>query len=466
MSWKPRTRFSLSAKLLALLVPGMLVIICAELWLTRLDTIEAANAAFDRSLNGAIRSLDANVSTASGGLAVELPYRLFEFFQLTAEGSVYFRVATSDGLVEIGSPDLPQPEQPLEIGVPVFHDAVYFGEPVRVGTYVRAIDRPLREGGVNRLIIQVAEGTGSRRAFTRSFVVRSALRDAAVISLVGITLAVLVTLTLRPVSRLAAQVAARQPSDLRPLDHGELPRDIEPLVDAVNQQLARTRELMERQRTFLDDASHQLRTPLATLHAQVGYALRQQDPREAVNTLQSIAVQLDHATRSTNQLLALARNDAAALVHESFDLDDLVRDVATRLLPLVRAKGLDFGIDPGIGPCIAEGDRQLLSEAATNLAHNAVSYTPDRGQVTLAAVQDEEGFEIRVSNSGEAIAGTVLLRLGERFVKGESSRGAGLGLAIAKSIVERHGGTLRVTRLESAGLNCVVMRWPRAAVRT
>jgi two-component system sensor histidine kinase TctE len=223
---------------------------------------------------------------------------------------------------------------------------------------------------------------------------------------------------------------------------------------------------MERQRTFLDDASHQLRTPLATLHAQVGYAMRQDDPREAVNTLGSIADQLDHATRSTNQLLALARNDATALVHERFDLDDLVREVATRLLPLARAKNLDFGVEPGIEPCIAEGDRQLLSEAATNLAHNAVSYTPDRGQVTLTAVQDAEGFEIRVSNSGQPIPEAVVLRLGERFVKGDASRGAGLGLAIAKSIVERHGGTLGVTRLEASGLNCVSMRGPRSAVRT
>ena len=110
---KRMARFSLRAKLLAVLLPGMLVIICAELWLTHVDAIEAANGAFDRSLNGAIRSIDSNVSTASGGLAVELPYRLFEFFQLTAGGNVYFRVATADGLVEIGSPDLPQPEEPI-----------------------------------------------------------------------------------------------------------------------------------------------------------------------------------------------------------------------------------------------------------------------------------------------------------------------------------------------------------------
>ena len=97
---KPRAwhRPSLRRTLLVVLLPGMLLVVCAQLWLTWRTAVEASNAAYDRSLLGAIKSVDLNVSTASGGLAVELPYRLFEFFQLTARGDVYFRVATYRGL--------------------------------------------------------------------------------------------------------------------------------------------------------------------------------------------------------------------------------------------------------------------------------------------------------------------------------------------------------------------------------
>lgn len=461
MSSKQTARLSLRGKVLAVLLPGLLFIIGTELWLTRLDAVDAANAAFDRSLLGAIKSVELNTSTASGGLAVELPYRLFEFFQLTARGTVYFRVATADGLVEIGSPDLPQPEEAPPPGVPVFHDARYLGEDVRVGTYVRALEQPLASSSVQRLVIQVAETVESRRAFTRSFVLRTAARDALIISLIGGTLAVLLTLLLRPVSRLAAQVTARQPSDLRPLEEKDLPRDIQPLVDAVNQQLARTQQLMERQRQFIDDASHQLRTPLATLHAQVGYALRDGSHAGVIDTLGSISKQLEHATRSTNQLLVLARADAMAPNHERFDLGELVREVGTRLLPLAASKHMDFGIEVPLQACVCQGERQLLAEALSNLAHNAILYTEDGGRVTLQAECDSARVYLKVLNSGAPIPEHVAQRLGERFLKGHGHSGSGLGLAIAKSIVERHGGRLQLDRLEAPACNCVWLWWPR-----
>jgi two-component system sensor histidine kinase TctE len=158
MNWH---QLSLRRTLLLVLLPGMLVVVGAQLWLTWQTAVDASNAAYDRSLLGAIKSTDANISTDSGGLSVELPYRLLEFFELTASGQVYYRVATEDGLVEIGNADMPAPKQPLETGKPQFMDAMYYGEPVRLGSYARMLSRPIAgQQTTQRVVIPCVADTG------------------------------------------------------------------------------------------------------------------------------------------------------------------------------------------------------------------------------------------------------------------------------------------------------------------
>ncbi|RZS58578.1 sensor histidine kinase [Sphaerotilus mobilis] len=448
MRWNPLPRRTLRSRLLGLLLPGMVLLLAASLWNTRHDAISAADAAFDRSLLGALKGLDLNVTTASGGLAVEQPYRLFEFFQLSSGGEVHYRVATDDGLVEIGSPDLPlpPPDVRLRSGEPRFYDAVYFGEPVRVGALRRELDPPV--GDARQVLIQVAEGTASRERFAQTFVRQALWRDASMLGLMALAVAAVAGWALRPVQRLAAVTRSRQTDDLRPLQADGLPEDLQPLVEAINQQLARTQALVEQRRQFLDDASHQLRTPLTTLRAQLDYARREADPARLREALDALSTELDLASRSTNQLLLLARADAAPLQRQPVDLAELAREVALQLLQQARALGVDFGIalDESAEPAlIARGDRLQLREAWLNLAHNALvhgCHAGAGGRVTLEAGHTATGWQLGVVDDGVGLDPDVAGRLGERFAKGRGSRGAGLGLAMARSVIERHGGQL------------------------
>ena len=452
---------SLKFRLLALLLPVMVVVTATSLWLTRADAVASANAAYDRSLLGAIKALDLNVSTASGGLAVELPYRLFEFFELTATGNVYFRVATADGLVEIGHPDLPAPPASLAVGKPVFYDAIYFGESVRVGTFMRPLEQPLADSANDLLVIQVAESTGSREQFTASFVRRALVRDALFFMVIGVVVVVGLSRALRPMTLLAAQTQAREPQDLRPLTTSDLPSDVRPLVEAVNQQIARTEALSAERRSFIDDASHQLRTPLTILRAQLDYVLREPDPAQRQLAVQALSEELGHAIRATNQLLTLARTDAAQPQSEPFDLGDLAREVALELLPLARARGIDFGVEVSAEHLPSGGDRELLQQALTNIAHNAIQHGRPQGVVTVSAASDALGYSLQVSDDGPGIDAAVAQRLGQRFVKSRGSRGSGLGLAIARSVIERHGGRLRIEpTVQGIGLR-VALWWPK-----
>jgi len=450
---------SLRARLLALLLPALALLSAAGWWSTRSDALAASNAAYDRSLLGAIKALELNVSTASGGLAVELPYRLFEFFELTASGSVHFRIASADGLVEIGSPDLPPPPQPLRTGEPQFYDAPYFGEPLRLGALKRPV--PTAGGEAREIVIQVAESTVSRQRFTDAFVRRALQRDLLLLALLVAAVVAVSTLVLRPLARLAADTRGRAADDLAPLDATGLPADLQPLVDAVNQQLQRTAQLMDQRRRFVDDASHQLRTPLTTLRAQLDYALREPDAQRSGAALDALSAELDQAIRATQQLLALARSDAAAARSDDIELGALAREVALPLLPLARQRGIDLGLELPPQPLPVQGDRALLHEALANLAHNAIAHGREGGAVTIEAAADALGASLAVIDDGPGLAPEVSGRVGERFAKGRGSRGSGLGLAIAQTVIERHGGRLRLEpRDDRPGLRAMLW-WPR-----
>jgi two-component system sensor histidine kinase TctE len=450
---------SLRTRLLLLLLPALALLSAAGLWFTRSDAVAASNAAYDRSLLGAIKALELNVSTASGGLAVELPYRLFEFFELTASGSVHFRIASADGLVEIGSPDLPPPPLPLVTGEPQFYDAAYFGEPLRLGVLKRPLAAPL--GEAHEIVIQVGESTVSRQRFTDAFVRRALQRDALLLALLVAAVVAVSTIVLRPVARLAADTRARADDDLAPLDAPGLSADVQPLVDAVNQQLDRTGQLMDQRRRFIDDASHQLRTPLTTLRAQLDYALREPDPAQSRHALEALSAELDHAIRATQQLLALARSDAAAPRHDEFALAELAREVALPLLPLARQRGIDLGLELPDEALSVTGDRALLHEALANLVHNAIAHGREHGRVTIEAAADALGAGLAVLDDGPGLAPELGGRIGERFAKGRGSRGSGLGLAIAATAIERHGGRLRLEpRGDGPGLRAMLW-WPR-----
>jgi two-component system sensor histidine kinase TctE len=452
MSWRaPLFRWSLKRTVLTLLIPTFAVIGAIELWAAYRTAVDAANSAYDRSLLGAIKAIDANISTESGGVAVELPYTMLEFFELTAAGEVHFRVGTENGLIEIGSPDLPRPPQPLQSRVPQFYDAVYFGQKVRVGAYARNLDGAAGRGEAlrGRVIIQVAETLKSRADFINSLLLQAIRRDLILLTAAGVLLALVLSLTLHPLSRLRDEVRARSPLDLTPIDVAAVPVDVRPLVEAINLHMARTQSILEGRRRFLDDASHQLRTPLATLRTQLDYALRERDAANVRLALQAVSRQLNLATRRTNQMLSLAKADAADLTLSPVDLAQLARKVAGEVVIAAREKKIDMELDGADAPLLVQGHADLLREAALNLLHNAIRFAPEGGRVSVRIAREGDHVTLAVIDDGPGIPEDELPRMGERFFQASNALadGSGLGLAIARAVLERHGGAVSVNNL-------------------
>lgn len=438
---------SLRRTLLLVLLPGLLLVGGAEVWQTWRTAVGATNAAYDRSLLGAIKAMDVNISTASGGLGVELPYRLLEFFELTANGRVYYRVTTEDGLVDIGNADLPAPPRVLATGRPQFIDASYYGDAVRVGSYARLLDPPLAGQAMGqRVVIQIAETLESRQAFTRTLVLEAVARDLLLLIVAIGLMTLAVGWALLPLARLRNEVEARSALDLTPIVAAGIPADVQPLVQAINHHIERNRQHTEARQRFVDDASHQLRTPLATLSTQVGFALRELDPAHQREALIAIKTQLEEMVRQTNQMLALARVDSAGLKAEVVDASELVEKTTREWWTEAREHGVDLGFEPDAEPLRVWVDAAMLKEALSNLLHNAIRYTPRGGQVTVQLTHSDGEAVITVVDNGPGMAMPERARAGDRFFRGSnaSQPGTGLGLAIVRSIAERHGGELRV----------------------
>lgn len=462
---------SLKAALLVWLVPGLLVGMGGSLLWSTYSLRTQVDEAYDRALAGALRAINYNISTASGGLSVEQPYLLLEFFELTVNGRVYFRVASEDGLVEIGNPALPLPEGELELDVPQFYDAVYLNEPIRVAAWAHLAQPAISGHLQSRIVVQVAENLRERALVERRMVARAVLRDVLLVGISVVLLVAGVVRALQPLKRLRQRLDARAWDDLSPIDAASLPAEVRPLVQSLNHLVERYAHSATAQRQFLDDASHQLRTPLALLRTQMGYALRERDPAQMRAALHAMQDGLARAERLTQQMLALARArdaGAAASIRSQFadvDVVALAEQVVKTLWPLARTKQIDLGLDVKATAdhqrCQVTALEWLLREAISNLVDNAIRYTPAGGQVTLQVLGDAASVVLVIIDSGGGMSDHDRAQAGSRFRRGTAGRnqqGAGLGLAIVQTIAHMHGAALSLSNGYDAqgqlGLHC------------
>jgi two-component system, OmpR family, sensor histidine kinase TctE len=262
----------------------------------------------------------------------------------------------------------------------------------------------------------------------------------------------------RPVRRLSDELQGRREGDLTPLPAAGAPRELLPLVDATNGVMTRLAHMLDNQKRFVRDTSHQLRTPLAVLKAQVQSALRGDvEPRQA---LAEINDTVERATVLANQMLSLAkveqlRQQADVAVD---DFSEVVRSVALELAPLIADKDIDFDIETQAAPVRAH--EWMLRELARNLLHNAVKHTPAGGTLSVRVLADGNTAALVVSDSGPGLSAELQARLFQPFSAGDVRNGSGLGLAICQEIVRALGGSIEMQNREkdrrTAGLDATV----------
>lgn len=449
---------SLRRRLLTLLLPSLVLITLVELALSYRLAQRTIDEAYDRGLKGAVQALSLATHMDDSGFSVDRPFKLLSYVQSNSRGTVFFHVRTSDGLMEAGFAGLnfPWPREVVPDTV-YLAEGLYFDQNLRMAAMRRAVAHAADEleSGATPVYVDllVAEDLAPRQAYLRSFLWRVAARDGLLLLFTMAVLVWMVRRGLAPLRHWSHVVRARPIHDLTPLpmDQG-LPEEARPLVEALNFHISRSAQEQATRQRFLEDASHQLRTPLAVLKTQIAWR-REQQKNNVIEPgfLTKLEAQVDSATRHTQQMLQLARVEHHNVIQSTpVPLLSTVQAVVLSLQPFSQRRQMDMGLAQGAGIDASTrvwADAGLLQQVLENLLDNAIKYGRTEGVITvhLALGPDAHGQRpgvwLEVEDDGPGVSDETLPHLGERFYRVDeaSQRGSGLGLSIVSAVLARLG---------------------------
>ncbi|MFO1243921.1 MAG: sensor histidine kinase N-terminal domain-containing protein [Ramlibacter sp.] len=440
--------------LLGILLPIGLFVFINTVSLYR-QTLGAINVAYDRTLLASAKSigelLDVKGYDEASELRVTVPYAALEAFEADNQSRMFYRVSTLGGEMVSGFAELPVwrgtlPERNAYAALVDFYDDRFRNEPVRVAVLLQPV---ASANGRGMAVIQVAETLELRQALARRILLDTLWRQGVLVAVIALVAVVVVQRATRPVRRLSAELQARPEGDLTPISASDAPRELLPLVDATNQVMLRLQHLLDHQKRFVRDTSHQLRTPLAVLKTQVQSALRGDvAPHQALTEINGT---VERATQLANQMLALAKVEQLRQQANTSvtDLAEVVRSVALDLSPLLADKDIDFEISTQPAPVAAHD--WMLRELSRNLLHNAIRHTPAGGAISVRLVTDARHAALTIADGGPGIGAELRSRLFQPFSAGDVRSGSGLGLAICHEIVGALGGSISLDNREARG---------------
>jgi two-component system, OmpR family, sensor histidine kinase TctE len=472
------TRPNLRVRVALWLLLPLLLLLALDAWLTYQRAMNAAHAAFDRTLEFSLRSIRDGIRLRDGQIEVDLPYLALEMFESNGGGNIYYQIREAGGRVVTGYPDLPDaheaPGEPFSVQ---FYDDVFRGRPLRVAMLRLPVhDVPSAQTRV--VVVRVGETIEQRQALAREILTGSLLQEGLLVVLALGIVWLGVARGLRPLNRLSAKVAARAEDDPTPLDTAGLPSEVVPLVDSINQYIGRTQWLQSSRRRFFNDAAHQLKTPLAVIQAESELALRDSDAapenaggqrRQGVH-LRRLNRAVQQAVRIVQQLLSLSRLDADSgytVKHAAVPLHKVARSVTLDWSPVARSRGIDLGFEQDARIDVM-GQSDLLAELAGNLIDNAIRYAGDGAVITVRIAREAEQALLQVIDNGPGIVAAERDAVFERFYRSEATQaieGSGLGLSIVREIARVHGAQVALTDAAGGGLVVSVL-FPAVRMQT
>ena len=448
-------RYSLENRLLAGALIWLLAICSGLFLLLKIYADNAAQRAFDRLLLASALSIADAVKVIDGNVTIELPYASHAILAIAPRSRIFYRVSGPDGALITGYPDLAKTLSTAKSPMPVFGDSQFGDAELRVVGIGRFVSAQNVRGWV---MVVSGETKEERNAFAHEILVNSFLPIVSIVLVASALIWFVIRRALKPLAEIEGLIGLRKATDFTPFDF-VAPREVHQLVSTLNRLLARYGLLLSRMQEFLGTAAHQIRTPLASLQAQVDVALDEEHIETVHSRLQRIRRNAQSVTHLANQLLA---DTMVAHRGETVPLTRLIPSTLCHELvdtALSQSINLEYPLDPRAENAQVMGDELLLKEAVRNLLDNARKYAGEHSQIELSLAADEAWVYISVSDRGPGIAEQDRHRVIRRFTRGhdvERIAGSGLGLSIVLNVVERHSGRLQFTDRQGGGLKVII----------
>ncbi|MEY4978885.1 MAG: Sensor protein QseC [Pseudomonadota bacterium] len=452
---------SLRRRLMAGLMLPLLVLILLNAGWSHGRAIEVANEAHDRSLYLAARALAEELSWEHDHIHLDLQKGIGHLFENHTGARLFYRVDTLQGQWLAGNPKvptLPQPASSATRPTPVeyfslvqFADAQFQTSPVRLARLVHVLSD--RGGQYPVVAVTVIETRETRDQLARQMLRETLLGQAVLLLAVAALVVWGIHRGIEPLERFRQQLAQREDSDFSAIEPPGLPRELHPLIDTLNSYLHRLGRLIDIRKRFLDNAAHQLRTPLTVLKTQLSLTQRATTEAQRQPLLAAAIHTTNKAVQLTEQLLSLTRAEHACETHspEALDLVALAREVTQQRLLSAHEQGQDLGFEACVPACWIQGIPFMLREAVGNLLDNALIHGGPSIRITVRV----GAHWVEVEDDGPGIAPAHQPHVFERFYSAPTNTlntpntpntpGSGLGLAIVREIALQHQATLTLT---------------------
>jgi two-component system, OmpR family, sensor histidine kinase TctE len=452
-----RIQRSLFGEILDWMLVPLLLLWPMSIAITYLVAKSIANQPFDRALDDSVTVLTQQVKEVNGKVIVHLPNAARDILRADDIDNVYFQIIDSRGEYIAGDHDMPAPtdEEKSPPGTVQFRNDTMHGTAVRIAYTHVDLRRTRAERNTSKephlTLVQVGE-TLDKRAELANEIIKGVILPQFIILPIALALVwFALSRGLSPLAELQQRIRARRPDDLSPIESGQVPEEISPLVRSLNDMLERLSQSIQTQKRFIADAAHQMKTPLAGIRMQSELALRQVSQEEIHRSLEQLSKSSEAATRLVNQLLALARAEhqtPEATTFVALELSELARNVIQDWVQTSFTQRIDLGFEQPGYPVMVLGNPVMLRELLSNLIDNALRYTPAAGYVTVRIrVDEEEQLAIlEVEDTGSGIAPTERTHVFERFYRilGTNVEGSGLGLAIVREIAQQHDANVDI----------------------